>query len=68
MSDSNRFDEEVDVVVVGSGAGGFSSAVTAANNGQRVVLLEKAARIGGTTRSRTGTATRIRRTWRERQA
>jgi 3-oxosteroid 1-dehydrogenase len=44
------FDEQFDVVVVGSGAGGFSAAVTAADHGQRVLLLEKAAQIGGTTR------------------
>lgn len=43
-------DEEFDVVIVGSGAGGFAAGCTAAANGQRVVLLEKADRLGGTTR------------------
>ncbi len=40
---------ECDVVVVGSGAGGLSTAVTAAHLGLRVLVLEKASHLGGTT-------------------
>ncbi len=36
-----------DVVVVGAGIGGMTAAVTAADLGLRVVLLEKAGRVGG---------------------
>ena len=38
-----------DVVVVGSGGGGFGAAVTAAKLGLRVVIVEKDAVFGGTT-------------------
>ena len=38
-----------DLVVVGSGAGGLSTAVTAALQGLDVVVLEKAGVFGGTT-------------------
>lgn len=38
-----------DVVVVGSGAGGLSAALTARLNGLRVIILEKAGDFGGTT-------------------
>ena len=40
---------ECDVLVVGSGAGGFSTAVTAAYHGLDVILAEKASTFGGTT-------------------
>ncbi|MDK3073830.1 FAD-dependent oxidoreductase [Sedimentitalea sp. JM2-8] len=41
--------ETCDLVVIGSGAAGLSAAVTAAHEGLKVVLLEKAPVIGGTT-------------------
>jgi succinate dehydrogenase/fumarate reductase flavoprotein subunit len=40
---------EFDVVVVGSGAGGLSAAIVAANEGLSVLLVEKTSRIGGCT-------------------
>ena len=38
-----------DVLVVGSGAGGLSAAVTAASLGLNVIVVEKEAVFGGTT-------------------
>src|SRR6266567_6540954 len=40
---------EFDVVVVGSGAAGMTAALTAAQHGLRVVVLEKTDRFGGST-------------------
>lgn len=40
---------ECDVLVAGSGVGGFAAAVTAAHHGLKVILAEKAPLIGGTT-------------------
>lgn len=50
MNAGSRWQESFDVVIAGTGAGGFSTAITAAEHGQRVLMLEKASTIGGTTR------------------
>ena len=42
-------DTEFDVLVVGTGASGMSAAVTAAHEGLKVLVVEKAAVYGGTT-------------------
>lgn len=43
-----RWDHEVDVLVVGSGAGAMTAALRAAHAGARVLIVEKAAVYGGT--------------------
>lgn len=45
----HNFDQMVDVVVVGTGAGGMAAAVTARKLGLDVLLVEKEALYGGTT-------------------
>ncbi|MFQ8432539.1 FAD-dependent oxidoreductase [Amaricoccus sp. W119] len=45
--------DEFDVIVAGSGAGGLSTAITAAYEGLSVLVIEKAEQFGGTT-SRSG--------------
>lgn len=40
---------ECDVLVIGAGAGGFSTAITARKNGLDVIVVEKEPVFGGTT-------------------
>lgn len=55
MSDE-LFDYEADVLVVGSGAAGFSAAITAAQEGASVTMFECADEVGGTTALSGGSA------------
>lgn len=45
---------DTDVVVIGSGGAGISAAIEAAEGGAKVVVLEKLARTGGSTRTSSG--------------
>ncbi len=49
-----RNNETFDVVVIGAGGAGFSAAITAADAGARVVVLEKMPIIGGNTQLAAG--------------
>lgn len=49
-----KWDHEADIVVVGSGVGGCTAAVTAHEQGDSVVLLEKAPFVGGTSKKSAG--------------
>jgi 3-oxosteroid 1-dehydrogenase len=44
-----EWDDAYDVVVLGSGGGGLTAALTASASGARVLVVEKAARYGGST-------------------
>jgi succinate dehydrogenase/fumarate reductase flavoprotein subunit len=48
------FHDVTDVVVVGTGAAGYAAAITASKGGAKVIQLEKAERVGGTTRKAGG--------------
>ena len=43
-----RWDQEVDVVVAGSGAAGLTAAILAHDQGARVAVLERSDKVGGT--------------------
>ena len=45
-----KFDAEVDVIAIGSGVGGLATALFSRWQGNDVLVLEKAGRLGGTTR------------------
>ncbi|MGN7860901.1 FAD-dependent oxidoreductase [Microbacterium sp. 22303] len=45
----NGFDAEVDVLIIGAGAGGFTAALTAQSKGLRTLVVEKAPWYGGST-------------------
>ena len=45
-----KFDAEVDVIAIGSGAAGLATALFSRWHGNDVLVLEKAGRLGGTTR------------------
>lgn len=49
------WDREVDLLVLGSGAGGLGAAVVGANEGLQVLVLEKSEFVGGTTAYSAGT-------------
>ena len=44
-----KWNYTADVVVVGSGAAAFATAITAQSNGAEVIMVEKASNPGGTT-------------------
>ena len=44
-----QWDEEVDLICVGSGISGCAAAIAAAEAGLKVILIEKSYKLGGTT-------------------
>ena len=44
-----HWDEEVDLICVGSGIGGCAAAIAAAEAGLKAVVVEKSPKLGGTT-------------------
>jgi len=44
-----RWDQEADVVVVGTGGAGLTAAILAHDNGAKVLVLERSDKVGGTT-------------------
>jgi 3-oxosteroid 1-dehydrogenase len=52
---ADRFDAEVDLVVLGSGASGMTAALVAAIEGARALVLESTSHVGGTSARSSGT-------------
>jgi 3-oxosteroid 1-dehydrogenase len=55
LSDAVRWDQEVDVLVLGSGAAGMTAALVSAHEGAKTLLCEKSPHIGGTSALSGGT-------------
>src|SRR3954464_1502815 len=55
VHDNRPWDDQVDLLVLGSGAGGLGAAVVAANEGLTTLVLEKTEFVGGTTAYSAGT-------------
>ena len=49
MARMDRKSKSIDLIVLGAGAGGLTAAAVAATEGLEVLVLEKAAQVGGTT-------------------
>ena len=49
MSESTQWDQEVDVLVVGSGGGGMTASIRAHDLGANTLVIEKTEKYGGTT-------------------
>ncbi|MEP6677650.1 MAG: FAD-binding protein [Betaproteobacteria bacterium] len=56
MSGTLRWDETVDIVVLGAGAAGMTAALVASLEGRRTLLLESTMQVGGTMARSSGTA------------
>jgi len=54
-STPSRWDEQYDLVVLGAGAGGMTTALVSAIEGMRTLLIEKSEQVGGTTAYSSGT-------------
>ena len=52
---SDHWDQQVDLLILGTGAGGLAAAVTGANEGLSTLVLEKTEFLGGTTAYSAGT-------------
>lgn len=44
-----RWDQETDLIAIGSGIGGLSAAITAHDNGLKTIVLERSPQVGGVT-------------------
>ncbi|HUA51214.1 MAG TPA: FAD-dependent oxidoreductase [Candidatus Sulfotelmatobacter sp.] len=52
---TDRWDAEIDLLVVGAGAAGMTTALVAALEGLKVLVCEKSSQVGGTTATAAGT-------------